>query len=111
MLILPNSTVSVPLSEAIRDDRFAVDITDVIQASQRGTKVFCRLLVEQCVPQSVNAANTVDDENFVDGATRQRGKGSGSFPVATRLRLKVKKFAEVRAGTGISVAVTIAVAV
>ena len=61
----------------------------------------------------VNAANTVDDENFVDGATRQCGQRIRELSGGDQTKVKGerKSLRKCQAGTGISVAVTIAVAV
>lgn len=74
-----------------QDDRFAVDITDVIQAGQRGAKVFAGLLAEQCVLQELMLPIPSTTKTLLMVRPASAGKGSGSFPVATRLRLKVKE--------------------
>ena len=73
---------------ADRDDRFTVDITDVIQAIKRGAKVFCRIAGGAMRTAGVNAANTVDDKNFVDGATGQRRQRIREFSGSDQTEVK-----------------------
>ena len=98
---------------ADRDDRFAVDITDVIQAIKRGAKVFCRIAGGAMRTAGVNAANTVDDKNFVDGATGQRRQRIREFSGSDQTEVKGERkclWARL-AVTGMAVVITPAVVV